>query len=61
MLSYNLDMIISVGYRVKSKQGIQFRRWATRIFKRISFKRFCYWPPDRTDRKTCHRNWAACN
>jgi hypothetical protein len=30
---YNLDMIISVGYRVKSKQGIFFRQWATSIIK----------------------------
>lgn len=30
---YNLDMIISVGYRVKSKQGIQFRQWATKRLK----------------------------
>ena len=30
---YNLDVIISVGYRVKSRQGTQFRIWATRVLK----------------------------
>lgn len=30
---YNLDMIISVGYRVNSKQGIIFRKWATKVLK----------------------------
>ena len=30
---YNLDMIISVGYRVKSKRGILFRKWANTILK----------------------------
>lgn len=30
---YNLDVIISVGYRVKSKQGTQFRIWATNVLK----------------------------
>ena len=30
---YNLDMIISVGYRVKSKNGIIFRKWATNVLK----------------------------
>ena len=30
---YNLDMIISVGYRVKSKKGIIFRKWANRVLK----------------------------
>ena len=30
---YNLDVIISVGYRVKSKRGIQFRIWANKILK----------------------------
>ena len=30
---YNLDVIISVGYRVKSQRGTQFRQWATRVLK----------------------------
>jgi prophage maintenance system killer protein len=30
---YNLDVIISVGYRVKSHRGVQFRQWATRMLK----------------------------
>lgn len=30
---YNLDVIISVGYRVKSKHGVQFRQWANKILK----------------------------
>lgn len=30
---YNLDMILSVGYRVKSKRGIAFRRWANSVLK----------------------------
>ena len=35
---YNLDMIISVGYRVNSKQGIKFRQWATKILKDYMLK-----------------------
>lgn len=31
---YNLDVIISVGFRVKSKRGIQFRRWANEVLKK---------------------------
>lgn len=30
---YNLDMIISIGYRVKSKNGVAFRKWATKVLK----------------------------
>jgi hypothetical protein len=30
---YNLDVIISVGYRVKSKRGTQFRQWANKVLK----------------------------
>ena len=33
ILFYNLDMIISVGYRVNSKRGIEFRQWATKVLK----------------------------
>ena len=32
-LYYNLDVIISVGYRVKSRRGTQFRIWATKVLK----------------------------
>ena len=35
---YNLDMIISIGYRVNSKQGILFRKWATNILKDYMLK-----------------------
>ena len=37
---YNLDVIISVGYRVKSKHGTQFRIWATRVLKDYLLKEF---------------------
>ena len=35
---YNLDMIISIGYRVNSKRGILFRKWATKILKDYMLK-----------------------
>ena len=35
---YNLDMIISIGYRVKSKNGIIFRKWATKVLKDYMIK-----------------------
>ncbi len=39
-LYYNLDMIISVGYRVNSKRATQFRQWANRILKEYLIKGF---------------------
>ena len=38
ILYYNLDIIISVGYRVKSQNGIIFRRWANKILKDYMIK-----------------------
>jgi len=35
---YNLDVIISVGYRVKSQRGTEFRQWATRVLKDYMLK-----------------------
>lgn len=37
---YNLDVIISVGYRVKSHQGVHFRKWATALIKEYLIKGF---------------------
>ena len=35
---YNLDMVLSVGYRVKSSRGIEFRRWANKVLKEYLLK-----------------------
>ena len=40
---YNLDVIISVGYRVKSKRGTAFRIWANRILKEYPKLRISFW------------------
>ena len=39
LLIYDLDVLISVGYRVKSPEGVRFRRWATRILREMLLKR----------------------
>ena len=36
---YNLDVVISVGYRVKSFEGTRFRQWATRVLREMLLKR----------------------
>lgn len=35
---YNLDMIISVGFRVNTQRGIKFRRWANQVLKEYMLK-----------------------
>ena len=35
---YNLDMVLSVGYRVKSNKGVAFRKWATKVLKDYMIK-----------------------
>ncbi len=37
---YNLEVIISVGYRVKSKQSVKFRQWATKTLKQHLLKAY---------------------
>ena len=39
MLIYDLDTMISVGYRVKSVEGVRFRRWATRVLREMLLNR----------------------
>ena len=39
---YNLDVIISVGYRVKSKQGTRFRQWANRVLKEYLLRGYVF-------------------
>ncbi len=40
---YNLDMIISLGYRIKSKVATNFRKWATERLKEYMIKGFTLW------------------
>ena len=35
---YNLDMVLSVGYRVKSNRGVEFRQWANKVLKKYLLK-----------------------
>ena len=52
VLCYNLDAVISVGYRVNSKRGTQFRIWANRVLKEYLLKGFViHQRVDRMERK----------
>lgn len=39
---FNLDVIISLGYRINSKRGIQFRQWATRVLKEFMLRGYAF-------------------
>ena len=39
---FNLDMIISVGYRVNSKRGVKFRQWANSVLKQYLVKGYAF-------------------
>ena len=39
---FNLDVIISLGYRVNSKRGIQFRQWATKVLKEFMLRGYAF-------------------
>lgn len=53
LLHYNLDMIISVGYRVNSKRATQFRRWATNVLREFTLKGYII------DRKRMEKKWCV--
>ena len=38
---YDLDVVISVGYRIKSERGVQFRRWATNVLRQHLVQGYC--------------------
>ena len=39
---FNLDVIISLGYRINSRRGIQFRQWATKVLKEFMFRGYAF-------------------
>jgi len=60
---YNLDMILAVGYRVRSPRGVQFRQWATarrREGRRMSRKHIADMPADCPARCKKKRKWLLC-
>ena len=39
---YNLDVIVSLGYRINSKRGILFRQWATKVLKEFMLRGYAF-------------------
>ena len=60
---YNLDVIISVGYRVKSQRGVKFRQWANRILKQYLVKVKCQSTSSTSGMnkhvETLHQTWLS--
>jgi len=42
VVGYNLDVVISVGYRVHSLRGVEFRRWATSVLKEYVLRGYAF-------------------
>ena len=55
---FNLDVIISLGYRINSKLGIQFRQWATKILKEYLLRGYSVNARMNALEETMHRNMA---
>ena len=60
---YNLDVIISVGYRVKSQRGVKFRQWANRILKQYLVNVKCQSTSSTSGMnkhvETLHKTWLS--
>ncbi|WP_446830286.1 virulence RhuM family protein [Candidatus Foliamicus sp.] len=61
MKHYNLDAIISVGYRVNSKRGVRFRQWATRTLREHLVRGFTANERRLAERGACRERTAACH
>jgi prophage maintenance system killer protein len=55
---YNLDVIISTGYRVKSKRGITFRKWANQILREYLYKGYAIDQERLTRNREYYKNFA---
>lgn len=58
---YNLDVVISVGYRVKSQRGVQFRIWAAEIIKEYMRKCKTFGQHTYNERRTAFAGEWFCN
>ena len=57
---FNLDMIISVGYRVNSKRGVKFRQWANKVIKDYLIKGYVVNERIRHEQWSSREVWRLC-